>query len=115
MRNLSLRFGMLRLVATLYRFGQRKKSKAVTSHRTPYEGLPRSLFLALLLLTTNHSSAEQTEFSTHIKPFLDTYCVSCHGQQKAKAKLRVDRLSGKFDDRKEAEWWGRILEALEFG
>lgn len=115
MRNLSLRFGVLRLVAALYRFGQSKKSKAVTSHRTPYGGLPRSLCLTLLLLTTNHSSAEQTEFSTHIKPFLDTYCVFCHGQQKAKAKLRVDRLSGKFDDRKEAEWWGRILEALEFG
>jgi hypothetical protein len=33
-------------------------------------------------------------FETDIKPIFDTSCVKCHGEQKPKAKLRLDSLAG---------------------
>ena len=33
-------------------------------------------------------------FATDIKPIFDTSCVKCHGEQKPKAKLRLDTLEG---------------------
>ena len=33
-------------------------------------------------------------FATDIKPIFETSCVKCHGEQKPKAKLRLDTLEG---------------------
>jgi mono/diheme cytochrome c family protein len=33
-------------------------------------------------------------FAADIKPIFDTSCVKCHGEQKPKAKLRLDTLEG---------------------
>src|ERR1044072_67070 len=33
-------------------------------------------------------------FATDIKPIFDTSCVKCHGEQKPKAKLKLDSLEG---------------------
>jgi len=33
-------------------------------------------------------------YATDIKPIFDTSCVKCHGEQKPKAKLRLDSLEG---------------------
>ena len=33
-------------------------------------------------------------FATDIKPIFDASCVKCHGEQKPKAKLRLDSLEG---------------------
>jgi len=55
------------------------------------------------------------EFTRKIRPFLNTYCISCHGPEKQKGKIRFDQLTASMSDRKEAELWARILEAMEFG
>jgi len=55
------------------------------------------------------------EFTRKIRPFLNTYCISCHGPEKQKGKIRFDRLTASMSDRKEAELWMRMLEAMEFG
>jgi hypothetical protein len=55
------------------------------------------------------------EFKDRVEPFLKTYCTSCHGPEKQKGKIRLDHLTASMSDRKEAELWSRMLEAIEFG
>ncbi|MDC0143598.1 DUF1588 domain-containing protein [Verrucomicrobia bacterium] len=55
------------------------------------------------------------EFTRKIQPFLNTYCISCHGPEKQKGKIRFDQLTASMSDRKEAKLWARMLEAMEFG
>ena len=37
--------------------------------------------------------AAMSGFDQQIKPLLATYCVKCHGPEKQKAKLRLDRMT----------------------
>ena len=55
------------------------------------------------------------EFTRKIRPFLNTYCLSCHGPEKQKGKIRFDQLTASMSDRNQAELWMRMLEAMEFG
>jgi len=55
------------------------------------------------------------QFSRKIQPFLDTYCVSCHGPEKQKGKIRIDQLTESPRGREDAELWSQILESLAFG
>ena len=59
--------------------------------------------------------ASGDEFKNRIQPFLKSYCVACHGPEQQKGKIRVDHLSASMSNRKEAELWSRMLEAIEFG
>ena len=77
-------------------------------------GLLSSTALALSLALSGLSAADD-EFSREVRPFLDNYCVPCHGPQQQKSRIRVDHLTASMKDRKEAELWARMLEALEFG
>ena len=47
--------------------------------------------------------------------FLQTYCISCHGPDKAKGKIRLDGLQFPITETHDAELWQRVLEALQFG
>ena len=71
--------------------------------------------LFVLAVSAMASSAFGDAFKDRIKPFLTTYCTSCHGPEKQKGKIRVDHLTASMSDRKEAELWSRMLEAIEFG
>jgi len=69
----------------------------------------------LLAFSAFGMTAFGDEFKDRIQPFLTTYCTSCHGPEKQKGKIRVDHLTASMSDRKEAELWSRMLEAIEFG
>tara|TARA_B100001123_G_scaffold123269_1_gene143663 strand:+ start:1138 stop:3102 length:1965 start_codon:yes stop_codon:yes gene_type:complete len=71
--------------------------------------------LFVLAVSVMASTAFGDAFKDRIKPFLTTYCTSCHGPEKQKGKIRVDHLTASMSDRKEAELWSRMLEAIEFG
>ena len=55
------------------------------------------------------------EFTRKIRPFLNTYCISCHGPEEQKGKIRFDQLTASMSDRNQAELWMRMLETIEFG
>ena len=74
----------------------------------------RSTFLVSVLFLYG-TVAVGEEFSREVRPFLENYCISCHGPQKQKGRIRVDHLTASMKDRKQAELWARMLEALEFG
>lgn len=70
------------------------------------------LYLALGMCALK---ADENKFKDRVQPFLKTYCLSCHGEETQKGKIRLDQLSASMADRKEAELWARSLEAIEFG
>jgi len=50
-----------------------------------------------------------------LKPFLQTYCIQCHGAEKQKGDRRFDELSGNSEDFDEAETLQEILDQLNLG
>lgn len=74
----------------------------------------RNFLLSMALISGAESLADDP-FEERIRPFLQTYCIACHGEETQKGKIRLDHLRGDMEDRKEAELWARSLEAIEFG
>ena len=72
-------------------------------------------YLTLIFALFAFGLKADEEFTRKIRPFLNTYCISCHGPEKQKGKIRFDRLTASMSDRKEVELWMRMLEAMEFG
>lgn len=52
------------------------------------------------------------EFSQTIEPFLNTYCVGCHGKTTAEAEFRLDNVDGIITSGKDIERWEKSLEML---
>ena len=74
----------------------------------------RNFLLSVVFMTGVDSLADE-HFEKSVRPFLKTYCISCHGEETQKGEIRLDHLSSNLEDRQEAELWARSLEAIEFG
>src|SRR5688572_6574376 len=67
-----------------------------TSGMSPIDAAPFGarwkwpIALALLAFTTAGAGAEPSFFETRVGPILEKHCVTCHGPEKKKAKLRLD-------------------------
>jgi hypothetical protein len=63
------------------------------------------------------SAADDSEvtFERHVKPFVATYCVNCHGAAKQKGDRRFDRLAGEIADDNELVDWQDMLDQLNLG
>ena len=72
-------------------------------------------YLTLIFILFAFGLKADEEFTRKIQPFLNTYCISCHGPEKQKGKIRFDQRTASMSGRKEAELWMRMLEAMEFG
>ena len=72
-------------------------------------------YLTLICVLFAFGLKADEEFSRKIRPFLNTYCISCHGPEKQKGKIRFDQITASMSDRRQAELWVRMLEAIEFG
>jgi hypothetical protein len=51
-------------------------------------------------------------YKTHIRPFLTKYCVSCHGTDKQKAKLRLDTLDPDMVRGSDTDMWQEVLDLI---
>ncbi|HEV3029561.1 MAG TPA: DUF1592 domain-containing protein, partial [Planctomycetota bacterium] len=77
-----------------------------------------SLILIGLLLTGSASLDARQEagpFEEAIRPILSRNCFECHGPQKLKGDLRLDRLAPDFSLEASRETWRRVLEQLGSG
>src|SRR5262245_65578845 len=54
--------------------------------------------LAAAVVFAQTSVGEDVTFDSHVKPFLATYCVACHGLMKQKGDRRFDQLTGEIAD-----------------
>ena len=68
------------------------------------------LFSLLILFTISLPAAES--FGHKIKPFINKYCVNCHGPKKQKSNLRLDTLSTDLNDLKTASQWQTVLDEM---
>jgi mono/diheme cytochrome c family protein len=51
-------------------------------------------------------------FAKVVQPFLKEHCVSCHGPEKQKGKLRLDTLPNQFGDPLVAEKWKEVVNSV---
>ena len=50
-----------------------------------------------------------------VAPLFQTHCYKCHGVDKAKGKLRIDKLDADFLKGSDADHWRDVLDRLNFG
>ena len=70
------------------------------------------IFFALLSTMAGRGNASPFRFPEEVNRFLGTYCVSCHGPEKQKGKLRLDTLSQDLVRGPSADDWHEVLDAL---
>ena len=66
--------------------------------------------LAIFVLLPTVASA--SNYETVLRPFLEKYCVSCHGPNKQKADLRLDRLDPDLVNGSDADMWQEVLDLI---
>jgi hypothetical protein len=61
----------------------------------------------------SHSAAAgHTGFAKVAQPFIKEHCVSCHGPEKQKGKLRLDTLANNFGDSAIASKWKEVVNSI---
>ena len=78
-------------------------------------GVPRKVTAVPVVASgpAGDTGLDHETFKTVVMPVLNKYCVSCHGAEKQKARLRYDEMEGfRISDR---HLWTAIHEQLSFG
>jgi hypothetical protein len=72
--------------------------------------------LVLLGLCADRAQAQgNPDFTADFRKFAAKHCVSCHGPEVQKRKLRLDQLAFKFDDADVAATWAKVLDRMTRG
>src|SRR5688500_298913 len=76
------------------------------------------VFIALLMVrlvaaSEPPSDSLQRTFESHVKPFLKTYCYSCHGSELQESKLDLSPFQTAGEVTKEHALWAVVLERLQ--
>ncbi len=58
--------------------------------------------------------ADEVPF-TRVAPLFQKHCYGCHGSEKAKGKLRIDKLNPDFLKGNDGDHWRDVLDRLNFG
>jgi hypothetical protein len=54
-------------------------------------------------------------FDNTAQTFIDSHCLSCHGEKKAKAGFRIDKIGSDFFAPRAAEQWQEVLDHINSG
>ncbi|MBK9168398.1 MAG: DUF1592 domain-containing protein [Bryobacterales bacterium] len=57
----------------------------------------------------------ESRFTGTVRPFLETYCINCHGQQRPAAQLDLSGFRTMAAFMRDGRRWGQILERVEAG
>jgi hypothetical protein len=87
----------------------------------PMKAMPLT-FAVVLFLAVNSVNAgnddkkpDAKQFDEQVRPFLQRYCVECHGAEKTKGNLRLDRLAPDFSDAANLERWLKVQKGVQAG
>ena len=53
-------------------------------------------------------------YASHVKPFIEKYCLECHGPEKSKGDITLHTLDGAFELEQDLGHWEDVLDALDF-
>src|SRR5436853_5511091 len=73
------------------------------------------LVVATLLAATTSLRADEDIPFARVAPLFQKHCHGCHGPDKAKGKLRIDRLNPDFVKGSDGDHWRDVLDRLNFG
>lgn len=59
------------------------------------------------------SSADKQTFDTVVSPFLDKYCVSCHGEKKDKGDIRLHQMHYDLASSRDLDKWQVVFKQLQ--
>ncbi len=76
---------------------------------------PRFFARACLLLTASLGLAGVLGAAEPFEAFLQKHCIRCHGPEKEKGDLRIDRLSRDFKLGADTHHWAEMIEAVNSG
>jgi hypothetical protein len=62
-----------------------------------------------------HTGADAWNYDDQVRPFLARHCLQCHGTEKPKADLRLDRLSPDLTDTATRDRWLAVLKRVKAG
>ena len=72
--------------------------------------------IALVLSSCFVATAQpDSTFQQVIAPFVENYCIDCHGAQANEGGLRLDNLSDDFSNIMTASHWGEVIDRLGSG
>ena len=66
----------------------------------------------ILLFIVQLSLRAEYKYKEHVKPLIDKYCISCHGPETQKAKLRMDKLDIDLINGNDTEMWQEVLDLI---
>jgi len=72
-------------------------------------------FAAALLLAASLALAGAVRGAEPFDAFLETHCIRCHGPEKEKGDLRIDRLSRDFKLGADTHHWAEVIEQVNSG
>jgi mono/diheme cytochrome c family protein len=89
----------------------------------PRANAPRALTrlaaLTLVLAATMAAAPPQDTaaegYRAVARPFIDRYCMRCHGEKKALAGFRIDRLGVDFTAARVADHWKEVIDRINAG
>ncbi len=58
-------------------------------------------------------AAQETTYESVVMPFLSTYCISCHDEDKSKGDVTLHDISGDLAAGKDIDLWNTVLKQLE--
>ena len=71
------------------------------------------LFFSLLLALSGLAHASD-DYSQKIKPFVEQYCIGCHGQDEPESDFSLVKISSDFQSASSSAHWLKILDQLVF-
>src|SRR5271155_3031983 len=80
--------------------------------------LPGLTFAFVAMLAPTKSTALRADESVpyaRAAPLFEKHCYACHGAEKAKGKLRIDKLNPDFIKGNDGDHWRDVLDRLNFG
>ena len=72
--------------------------------------MPVKIFILLFIVQLSLSA--EYKYKEHVKPLIDKYCISCHGPDTQKAKLRMDKLNPDLVNGTDTEMWQEVLDLI---
>ncbi len=77
--------------------------------------LAATVVLSVLRGQEDARAGLEGEFTQTVRPFLQTYCINCHGQQRPAAQLDLSGFTTMAALMKDGRRWSQMLERLEGG
>lgn len=74
-----------------------------------------AILFVLLIIAAAAAPKDTVVSSKDLQPFLESYCIKCHGPKKQKGQVRFDEANWTMNDNDSAQRWQDVLDQLNGG